>query len=290
VPCERPSLVERVTLVCNAEPVGIKEFIVEVLKQNAAVGVALVTAVLNWPVMLLVAVLLLLDPLKKLLGRVKNAKGLGMDVEFHQEMKEMESSADQAIDEAVLSRGDDPSGVTTPLESSTETLEEMRDRPAEVGDHARVTTPSPWKTATMSPEAREAILRAARTLHASSSFLAAKDPSGAIIKAWQRLFDVLVELNVATRGRGRPTRRPALVVRQLAAVAPPSFIETVESLRKLRDDVAHGEVAPSPGVARTYTQRAGEMTRLAMAMLEQNSKNSAFETSSAPDEPAPNEN
>lgn len=58
--------------------------------------------VLSWPVVTLIVVLLLLKPLRKLIERVRTAKGFGGEVEFEELIKSMENKVD-------LVRNEEPS-------------------------------------------------------------------------------------------------------------------------------------------------------------------------------------
>lgn len=249
---------------------GGKDFFVAVLEQVTAFWTSFISSLLSWPVVALVVVLLLLRPLRKLIGRVKFYKGLGMDIEFREEMQGIESSADEAIDTL-------PEEKLNAIATSSAEADETKEEPggqAESASHLTVAEDRPDRGLgtqhyRVDYSAEDAATLRSTLRHRDDPFSrAARDPSGAIIAAWERLLNVLVDVNAQTRGPGRPSRRPAVVIEQLARLehTPPAFIDAVRGLQKVRNEVAHGDAVPSPGVARTYVWRAREMEQVAKTL------------------------
>ncbi|MBK0332045.1 hypothetical protein I8D64_11610 [Brachybacterium sp. MASK1Z-5] len=185
---------------------------------------------LSWPVVLFVLALILIDPLRRLLERLKTAKGFGGEVEFVETIKNVETSTDRAIDDSSASRGAEP-----PI-SDTATTPENLDAPTD--------TPRDPNGARLTEQSR-----------------IASDPSGAILQAWQSLVEKLSDLGRINAGRGRPATNPTTIIERARKTnqLSSSFFEAVESLREARNQVAHGEVEPTEGVAHTYVERARQL-------------------------------
>lgn len=290
--CWQCTLTGQMASICHASDMGWKEFAASVIGD-----------VLSWPVMVFIVVLLLLQPLKRLISRIKTARGMGVDVEFSDELQSLEQSADAVIDEIAekssrravpLERGGPPVEDEQPFsdkhQRSAGASESELDR--ETVDSAEMTLSrfereeklhnmlGGASVENLTDAQRKRISEFVRS-DASLSTRAVFDPSGAIIAAWERLVAQLIELNVATRGRGRPTQNARLILDQLrrSEKVPASFVETVDSLQKLRNEVAHGEVSPSSGAARTYVRRARQMQNVAYQLVEAG-KNNRSETTS----------
>lgn len=188
---------------------------------------------LSWPVMALVIVLLLLKPIRKLIGRVRGARGFGAEVEFGKEVKNVENNVYEVLDEETES--EDGAARTTNKTSS-----KPLDLVLSNGEVRRV-VPDPTQ-----------------------------DPSGAILVSWEGLLQTLTDLARTGMGRGRPPRSPSAVIAKLSSsgVISDSFLESVTGLRNIRDQVAHGQVNPSSGVARTYFERAGQLDSVAQGIID----------------------
>lgn len=251
---------------------GWNEFWSTVYRDSLTFGADVLGHLLSWPVVVLVIVLILLKPIRKLIGRVKNAKGLGGELEFG--MEEVERATDEAIEEATAPAASLPaSPKLEPAATDTSDGGEPSDDDA---------TPRPVPPA-QEPRAQgsrlSALLRyvdsedGGAVLERTPNPFYTRitlDPSGAIIGAWERLLAVLVEVNMKLRGGpGRPTRQPRKLIEDLrkSGHVTESFIESVESLYKVRNEVAHGEAVPSPGVARTYVQRAYMIEDIARTLI-----------------------
>jgi hypothetical protein len=91
---------------------GWKEFVASVIGD-----------MLSWPVVALVVVLLFLKPLRKVIGRVKGAKGFGGELEFGELLESVEESVNRVLDEepksAPIPPSKDPkqSGVSESVDS-----------------------------------------------------------------------------------------------------------------------------------------------------------------------------
>jgi hypothetical protein len=192
---------------------------------------SLIGDVLSWPVVALTIVLLLLKPLKKLIGRVKGAKGFGGEVEFSEGLEAAEDNVDEVLE-------------------SEPDIEQIADDKAQTGSHVpddKTTGP------TVNPSKPDPI----------------RDPSGAIINSWQQLANALEDLSRLKAGRGRPTRNPRLIIEQLRRneAVNSAFCDAAVSLLALRNQVAHGETVPTQGAARTYVERAHQLEMVARGRI-----------------------
>lgn len=61
---------------------------------------SVIGSLLSWPVVVLVLVLVLLKPIRGLIGRIKGAKGFGTELEFNQGLEEAEESIDVVLETA----------------------------------------------------------------------------------------------------------------------------------------------------------------------------------------------
>lgn len=186
--------------------------------------------VLSWPVMVLITVLLLLEPLKKLIGRVKGARGFGGEVEFREGLESAEENVDEVLESEPVVED-----TVIPENAGTSGLAEG----AVVADSTR-SGPDPTR-----------------------------DPSGAIINSWQKLADALESLSRLNAGRGRPTRNPKLIINQLRrnGTVNSAFCDAASSLLSLRNQVAHGETVPTRGAARTYVERSHQLEMVARGRI-----------------------
>ncbi|WP_377466912.1 hypothetical protein [Populibacterium corticicola] len=190
--------------------------------------------VLSWPVVVLIVVLLLLEPLRKLIGRVKGAKGFGGEVEFGELLEKAEDKVNKVLDEDPVA-DDDAAHDVKPNPVSSEKASE--------------------------PTRTEGIGSAKRGLQVNP----AKDPSGAILISWEKLVAALAGLSRSTAGRGRPARNPRAILDQLQRnnLVSDAFHEAVVSLYEVRNQVAHGEAVPTSGAAFTYVERAEQLATIA---------------------------
>lgn len=186
---------------------------------------------LSWPVVALTIVLLVLQPLRMLIGRVRAAKGFGGEVEFSGLLEAVEENVDEVLES----------------EPVIEQLTHDRAR-------AEVNVPDGQKD--------ELIVN-------SSDPDPIHDPSGAIIMSWQQLVNALEDLNRLKAGHGRPTRNPKIIIDQLRRNEDVSsaFYESVVNLLALRNQVAHAEAVPTQGAARTYMERAHQLEMVARGMI-----------------------
>lgn len=187
--------------------------------------------VLSWPIVALAIVLLVLQPLRLLIGRVRAAKGFGGEVEFSGLLEAAEENVDEVLE-------------------SEPVIEQL------THDIARAEANVP------DGQNDELIVN-------SSDPDPIRDPSGAIIMSWQQLVNALEDLNRLKAGRGRPTRSPKIIIDQLRRndAVSSAFYDSVVNLLALRNQVAHGETVPTQGAARTYMERAHQLEMVARAMV-----------------------
>lgn len=186
---------------------------------------------LSWPVVVLAVVLLLLKPLKELIGRVKGAKGFGGEVEFSNLLEAAEENVDEVLE-------------------SEPAIEQLADDEARIGSNSADVQKGGHNANPSEPDPT-------------------RDPSGAIIKSWQQLTNALEDLNRLKAGRGRPTRNPKLIIEQLRRneAVSSAFYDSAVNLLALRNQVAHGETVPTQGAARTYVERAHQLEMVARGMI-----------------------
>lgn len=149
----------------------------------------------NWPVLFFILALLLLDPLRKLIGRIKIAKAPGINLEFHDAM--------EAIDDLTERVLEDVSSEQSAHQRETAMQQpQMTDPSADDSAKAPLSRPE-W--ATQPSEESPAGVAAESRLR---DLLAVRDPSGTVIAAWEHLFAELFALNEKTRGRGDQRASP----------------------------------------------------------------------------------
>lgn len=105
---------------------------------------------------------------------------------------------------------------------------------------------------------------------------AASNPSFAIISAWERMQDALRELHsrIFDSSQSRQSGM-SVILRNLYSreQIDPGIIESVQNLRSLRNEVAHGFHNPGPGEARTYVQTVESLMTLIDEMPEDSGSN-----------------
>ncbi|MET4638327.1 hypothetical protein [Mycetocola sp. 2940] len=193
--------------------------------------------VLSWPIVVLVVVLLLLKPIRRLIGRVKAAMGFGGELEFSELLEVAEENVDEVLESEPI------------VDHSEPATDEPKDSVPGAGWNSSEDQdgpdPDPHK-----PDPT-------------------RDPSGAIIMSWQTLMKSLEDFGRLKAGRGRPTRNPRLIIEQLrrSQAVSEAFYESAISLLELRNQVAHGEAVPTKGAARTYVVRAHQLEMVVRGMI-----------------------
>lgn len=202
---------------CHHVRMGWKEFTASVIGD-----------VLSWPVVRLIAIILVLKPLRALIGRTKTAKGFGGELNFG----DLIGGAEESIDKALEDSGEVPNTSGEP--------------PNDGG---------PTSPGAMMPE--ESADRKAKRANP----LTQTDPSGAILSSWESLMSALSDLSRVDAGRGRPARNPSAIIRQVreAGYFSSSFYDAIKRLQEARNRVAHGEVIPTPGVAMSFVDSASQL-------------------------------
>lgn len=194
--------------------------------------------VLSWPVVAFIVVLLLLKPLRELVGRIKSAKGFGGEVEFDDLIEGIEEFTDKAIEDS-------------PVDTEALTQDESGgDSPPDTGEGQRL---------------------ADEETHAGRDdrISPAMDPSAAILGAWKSLISTLSELSRIDAGRGRPARNPTAIIKQVreAGLFSTPFFVAVNNLQEMRNRVAHGEDVPTVGAAMTFVDRANQLESMAKGQI-----------------------
>ncbi|QZQ54971.1 hypothetical protein KZI27_17135 [Curtobacterium sp. TC1] len=244
--------------------------------------------VLSWPVVVLVIVLILLKPLRKLIDRIKTAKGFGGELEFQELLEDTEESILDG--ERAERRGwrwgrrrrrpgrTAPGADTAP---STGAVAGLSTAPSDIDSAGPATAPgnsddpvsgtAPSGRAGSDPvdheEERDTVVEGpiAEPYVPDPS----RDPSGAIMMSWTALTQVLFDLRAVTAGPGRPSKNPRIVLDQLRKndVISSKYFEAVHNLLALRNHVAHGEAVPTSGAARNYVELANQLRVTALSLI-----------------------
>ncbi|WP_411730937.1 hypothetical protein [Paeniglutamicibacter sp.] len=197
--------------------------------------------VLSWPVVALTVALLLLQPIRKLIGRVTIAKGFGGEFQFAKTFESMEENVDEVL-ESVEKKVDEvlESKLTSEQPEDLETHTRSNSPENKVGPIAEQGTPDPIR-----------------------------NPTGAIIMSWKTLAKALEDLIHIKAGRGRPTRNHKIIIEQLRRneAVSQAFSDSAQDLLALRNQVAHGEVSPTQGAAHTYVERARQLEMVARGII-----------------------
>jgi hypothetical protein len=109
------------------------------------------------------------------------------------------------------------------------------------------------------------------------------EPVVAVIRAWEALVDDLMRLQSLTLG---PTRyKPVLALSKLisAGVISDDAASAIQSLRKLRNEVAHGRASPTKLEADRFVDAARDMSRYIDNLIGQ--WNDRAEPGHSPDQP-----
>lgn len=208
-------------------PMGWREFSASVIGD-----------VLSWPVITLIAILLLLKPIRELVGRIKTAKGFGGELNFGDLIGGAEKSIDKAIE--------DSGGITDSVSRSPD-------------------TDSPSSTS----ESDEQSAGVGGVSGAKAQRSPVADPSGAILTSWESLVSTLADLSRVNAGRGRPAQAPSAIIRQIrgAGFFSTSFYDAFENLREARNRVAHGEVIPTVGAAMAFVESAEQLESMVRGQI-----------------------
>lgn len=256
--------------------------------------------VLSWPVVALVIVLIFLKPLRKLVDRIKTAKGFGGELEFQELLEDTEKSILDG--ERAERRGwgwgwgrrwrwrlrrigqAAPGGGPAPSLGASDGGETLAD-PATPLDDSVSTSPSPTQRDSDDPasgnrysagtggdptdpvdEPGTGLERPIAEPYVPDP---SRDPSGAIMMSWTALTQVLFDLRAATAGPGRPSKNPRVVLDQLRKneVISSKYYEAVHNLLALRNHVAHGEAVPTSGAARNYVELANQLRDTALSLI-----------------------
>jgi hypothetical protein len=101
--------------------------------------------------------------------------------------------------------------------------------------------------------------------------LAETNASYVVISSWESLWRSVLDLAgyldlLSPRGR-RATQSAVLQALKSSAHVPDQFVAAIEELRGIRNEVAHGDRAPSPGQALSYVEQASQIEALTRALI-----------------------
>lgn len=209
---------------------------------NNLAFIASVVGSLAVPATILVALLIFRGPLAELLSRIISYEGLGQKFNFGQKLAGAEKSVNKAVAQAQESVGQTQLGAAD--------AEKM------AADNAL------WKITSTEQGPYDIDLDRADLIELAE--LATSNPSFVVIKAWEDFEAALMDL-VGTVFPGTrhvyPLRRLPDLVKERHVDA--SFVNAVQELRDLRNNVAHGQHNPTAGEAVTYLESARELAGVA---------------------------
>ena len=216
---------------------------------------------LDWPIVVLVIVLILLGPIRRLISRLKTAKGLGGELAF--ELEKLEKNTQRAVDE----------GTKAKKEWSLWPFRRKKQEPAPPAGTPDATSPAPPSAAAEQERPADAIpdegfqdvLEPFRVEN-----LIVSDPSGAVLGAWRKVETRVREffkLALPEEDRARIIRHQLFLLRR-AGIISSAFEESVLGLQKVRNEVAHGEAEVTSGSARTYVESAKTIEEILIRWIE----------------------
>ncbi|MBD8205098.1 hypothetical protein IFU08_09745 [Microbacterium sp. CFBP 8790] len=205
--------------------------------------------VLSWPVVFLVVILLLLKPLRRLIGRLRSFKGWGAEMNLAEDLLTISTRTEERLEAAEpngASNAGTRDGTTVPLRSTRR--DDGGRKPDSKDKHPQSGGEASEEVAFYDTEAGAEI-----------------DPVGAIIFSWSDLLHSLVMLDIASLGPNRPASGERNILKELerAELLDEGLITSIRGLQKVRNLVAHGQVVPSPAEALSYRRTARKLANRA---------------------------
>lgn len=244
-------------------------------------AIAELIGVIAWPGVLIFLLIAFREPIKGLVGRMTSADIAGNRLEFGDELKEAEEKTEEALESAAHERPDrsvqDASSGSTPP-AATEGANGSGNVESESGTRRYIPTET---EARLHPELVDTLNRAldeintelARSRAIDKKFndllyssVATSDPSGIVIRSWNKLYESLVSLHEDYRGREPTDVLPyALVVSNLRDILAPPTISALDTMRQLRNQVAHGKGTVTLAESLAYKENADRLVGLVEA-------------------------
>jgi hypothetical protein len=274
--------------LCHASGVGWKEFAAGIFGDVLVFLASITGSVLSWPVAFVIAVGMFYKPIRGLIGRVKSGKVAGVEFEIREELQEAGDAALDAIREASESErgrpdvaarettelGHEPPGVPAPAAIPSAEVGEnaepsKRDDASSVPNlHAAIG----WSAAQKLLEAGEQIFSEGSIYDAPLSVRRSGEAVGTILWYYNRLESAIRDLYRQVAGNSAPDRiSTSRMVVYLArrGILNDSFIESFDSLRRIRNEVAHGQAKPNLADARDFGRTASRLQALVMSQVEE---------------------
>ncbi len=249
--------------VCHAHRMGWKEFAASVIDNVLAFLAAMTGHLLSWPVMVFAVVLLLLGPIRKLIGRMKVAKGWGSEVEFEIEsLSEASGAAVLDITDAAqlkFQMGVTPKDSTDPAHSASGTGQQGSARPQEA--------PQPGGSRSETTYEVQGGDRGKKALRFDA--MARSHPRQAILTAWANVRGKVIRLHSEIIGPLPSEGGTMPILEALAETGrvPGSFLGAVEALHDLRARAHQFEEEVDVKFARGYVGSALEVEFVADELL-----------------------
>lgn len=220
--------------MCHASDMGWKEFAASVIGD-----------VLSWPVIFLVVILLLLKPLRRLIGRLRSFKGWGAEMNLAEDLLTISTRTEERL-EAARPKGANRSGAPG-------------GKPAPLGLDGSHGPDGDEKHPELGSEVSEEVS------FYDTEAGAEIDPVGAIILSWSDLLHSLVMLDNASLGSDKPRSGKRNILEELerTKLLDAGLIASIRGLQKVRNLVAHGQVVPSPAEALSYRRTAQKLANRA---------------------------
>jgi hypothetical protein len=198
---------------------------------------------LAWPITLIVFLVLFRTAIGKLLTRLTRAEVAGQKFDFGTELKAAEHSTEAAIDAARESNESTPPGAAA--DTSPPSSDGDREAPAREDRE-----PGRASSGPSSEEVR--------------SLLVSSQPTGLVMRSWISIESAVNSLHEKIFGDDR-SKRPTTTQRQineLASYLPEDAVDSIQRMRKMRNEVAHGNAQVDLGEAIAYAETAATVVDL----------------------------
>lgn len=241
---------------------GWKEFAASVIASTA------------WPFVLLLVVLILLGPIRGLIGRIRTWKAFGVEAELAENLQTNRRWLREAVKE-VAGTATAHTGISGSVELATdvpkspEPAQEPEKRRAEDEDQASLNRAIYELAAGLSGDEWETrFARPSLGLFPSVERTIAAPVVG-IRESWDVLGAYIAEAAKNRRDNPTGTRSMPKLLGELqrAGLIGDSFVHAVLGLWKIRNEVINGEVSPGPQEAIEYRQSARSLHLLAQKLL-----------------------
>ncbi|REC98351.1 hypothetical protein DEU35_1451 [Microbacterium sp. AG157] len=235
---------------------------------------------LAWPVVLFIVVLLLLGPIRRLIGRIRTWKGFGVEAELAEDLQVARRQAREAVGEALTdsARGDgdeappaaegqgEPSAQENTVEGTEQRARTEGVWPQSLRELYDIDGASPadadkWNGHFAPPKSGK-FPSVARTVAA---------PEVGIRESFETLGGLIGEVSALQRkGRVGPPDMPTILGELFrAGRVRGSFVRGVMKLWKVRNDVLVGEASPGPDEALDFRNSAMQLFVVALKLRDE---------------------